>query len=239
MIGKIAELLLCRKDWTCAVCGDEVFDGEYFCQRCKKKLPYNSGKICNHCGRPTDFDTEYCLTCKNNLTHFERSRSVFIYNGEIARLIKKFKYNNARWLAEVFAKELSVLYYKSYFNADCLVPVPMDENSLKRRRYNQTVLLANELSQIIGLPVNDCVEKRRKTEHQAGLNRLGRLQNLKDGFRVADKKAIAGKSALIIDDVTTTGATAEVLATTLLGGGAKTVNVITVATALGNKISDS
>ena len=147
----------------------------------------------------------------------------------ISKLIKDAKYNNAIYVIDYFAKELSSVYFQNYFNADYLVFVPMTEDAKKKRGYNQSEILANKLSERINVPVLNCLKKVKKTERQATLGRAERLKNLNDAFRVINKKSVVGKSILIVDDVTTTGATAEVVASRLKKAGAKIVNLITVA----------
>lgn len=228
---KVSEFLskiLFSEKWTCNLCGREVFDG-VFCQDCLDKLPFNDGEICFHCGRHVKVSENYCLTCKGKLTSIDKGRSVFRYKDEVAFLIKKFKYENGQYLAKVFAPYLEKLYLKNYFNADFIVFVPMTDKALKERGYNQTELLANELGKLISVPVNNVLVKVRETERQATLDREGRIKNLSGAFKVIDKKAIENKTVLIIDDVTTTGSTAEVIASLLKNKGADKVYLLTVA----------
>ena len=109
------------------------------------------------------------------------------------------------------------------------VYVPMTEKALKKRGYNQSKLLAEALSLKTEVPVLDCVVKVKETKRQATLKRGERLKNLKEAFRVCDKKAVKDKTIVLVDDVTTTGATAEVIAERLKSAGAKLVYLITVA----------
>lgn len=214
--------------WRCLSCGREIFDGD-FCEDCKKSLPYVSGTYCNHCGRETKVAEEYCLTCKNFLVSLDKGRSVFRYEKPIDTLIQKAKYYNEKYLIEYFGQELAGLYYKSYFNSDYLCFVPMSKQRKKKRKYNQGKLLAEELSRRINVPVFYGIEKSKETPRQAKLSKAERLKNLQGSFSVRDKKMIKDKNILIVDDVSTTGATAEVLAKKLKESGVKTVNLITVA----------
>ena len=215
--------------WRCLVCGREVFEGQSFCDDCKTRLPYNDGPICEHCGRKIVAFENYCSTCKNVLVDLDMCRSAFSYDYPISKLIKDAKYNNSIYLIDYFAKELSFVYFQNYFNADCLVFIPMTEDAQKKRGYNQSKILAQKLSEKIDVPVLECLKKVKKTERQATLGRAERLKNLSDAFRVVDKKAVKDKSILLVDDVTTTGATAQAVASRLKKAGAKIVNLITVA----------
>ncbi|MBE7086968.1 MAG: ComF family protein [Clostridiales bacterium] len=215
--------------WTCNICGKEIFSGEYICQKCKNNLPYNDGYICQHCGRQTPMPEEYCLTCKGNLTNIDVGRSAFVYKKPISILIKSLKYNKKAYLADVLAVHLSNLYFKNYFLADYLVYPPMTDKSLRKREYNHSKLLAEKLSERIGVPVIDVLVKTRETKRQATLNKEERLKNLKGAFRLKSRKIIKGKTILIVDDVTTTGTTAELIAEKLKKAGAIKVIVMTVA----------
>lgn len=228
-LSKVFNDYLFNPKWKCLCCGKEIFDEQDFCEDCKKILPYNNGTICAHCGRAVVAFEEYCSTCKNILVDLDICRSRFVYGYPINALIKKAKYNNGIYIIDYFAKELSHIYFQNYFNADYLAFVPMTEKAQKKRGYNQSKLLAEKLSLLINVPVLDCIKKIKETKRQATLGRNERLKNLDDAFRVFDKKAVKGKSILIVDDVSTTGLTAQVIASRLKDAGAKFVNLITVA----------
>lgn len=140
-------------NWKCLVCGKEVFEGQDFCDDCKKELPYNDGAICDHCGRKVVAFENYCSTCKNVLVDLDKCRSAFSYAHPISKLIKDAKYNNAVYVIDYFAKELSSIYFQNYFNADYLVYIPMTEDAKKKRGYNQSEILAKKLSKRIDVPV--------------------------------------------------------------------------------------
>lgn len=216
-------------NWKCLVCGKEVFEGQNFCDECMAILPYNDGPICDHCGRKVIAFENYCSTCKNVLVDLDMCRSAFSYAYPINKLIKDAKYNNCIYVIDYFAKVLSSVYFQNYFNADYLVFIPMTDDAQRRRGYNQSKILAEKLSERIDVPVLDCLKKVKDTKRQATLGRAERLKNLDNAFRVVNKKSVVDKSILIVDDVTTTGATAEVVASRLKKAGAKIVNLITVA----------
>ena len=215
--------------WTCAVCGRENFGEKYICEECEKKLPFIGENRCAHCGRPLAAAAPVCDTCRNRLTEIDGCRSVFRYAGAVETLIKKFKYGGGKWLAEGFAEYLAALFGESGFEADAAVSVPMLEKDEKRRGYNQTKLLAEAFSALTGIPAEDPLRKKRLTARQAALAGKDRLKNLIDAFRVKDKTLTEGKSILILDDVTTTGATLQAVAAALKKGGAKRVYALTIA----------
>ncbi len=216
-------------EWQCAVCGEENFDGGYVCVKCERKLVYNDGAICMHCGRKVLVSGNYCSTCAEYMTKVDIARSVFSYEGEIRKLIKGLKYDNKRYLADAFAEKMAFLYFKNYFNADLITYVPMTKRSEIRRGYNQSQILAEKISEKTGVKSISCIEKVKETKRQAKLKRKERLKNLDGAFRVCDKTAVKGKAVLVVDDVTTTGATAQVIADRLKRAGAEKVYLLTVA----------
>ena len=216
-------------EWQCAVCGEENFDGGLICKKCEAKLPYNNKSICAHCGRQTLAPEPYCSTCAEKLTAIDRARSVFTYKEPISYLIQNLKYENHRYLVDYFRQRIKLLYLQNYFNADYVIGVPMTDKSLKKRGYNQSELLARALSEDVNVSYLDCVEKIKDTKRQAKLGRSDRLKNLKGAFKVKDKKLIKDKTLVIVDDVTTTGATAQTIAERLKSAGAKSVYLLTVA----------
>lgn len=228
-ISKKLDLYFFNPSWRCLNCGKEVFEEQEFCDECLQILPYNDGAICDHCGRKLNVFSNYCSTCKGKLVDLDKCRSAFNYLPPISKLIKQAKYDNAKYLLDYFAKRLSSLYFQNYFNADYLVYVPMSVRAEKRRGYNQSKLLAQKLSELIGVDVLDCLIKTKETERQATLTGEQRRKNLVDAFKVIDKKSVKDKSILIVDDVTTTGATAQIIAQKLKNAGAIKVYLITVA----------
>lgn len=215
--------------WTCNACGKEVFNNKYFCDECEDKLPFIVGAKCQHCGRKTIAYEIYCTTCKNIIVDVDLGRSVFSYSEPISRLLRNFKYNNKQYLADLFGEYLATEYFKNYFRADVIAYVPMTKKATRKRGYNQSMLLAKVLSEKTNLPLVDVVIKKRETERQAKLNRAERLKSLRDAFKVSEKDAVKDKEVLIVDDVTTTGATAQAIAEVLKKAKAKKVYLLTVA----------
>ena len=215
--------------WKCNGCGKEIFDGKFFCEDCESKLPYIARNFCGHCGRELNVSADYCSTCKNVLVSIDKARSVFRYAQPVSRLIKKAKYENGKYIIDYFAKKLTFLYLSNYFRSEVVCCVPMSKKRLKKRKYNQSEILAKKVSEKISVPFSDCIEKTKETERQARLGRKDRLKNLIDTFKVIDKKAVRGKNVLLIDDVSTTGATGEAVAQKLKKAGALRVHLLTVA----------
>lgn len=227
---KLLDKLFCEVRLTCNLCGEEIFSEEYFCKDCLKQLPFNDGAICSRCGRKTPNSTGLCLSCKGENTYFDIARSLFLYKYPINNMIQNFKYNNFRYLAELFAYMMKDVYLKEFFNADIIVAVPMQEKDEEIRGFNQSQLLAEKLSEFISVPVSDeVIIKKKQTPHQVGLDKKHRLKNLESVFKVCNKELIKDKRVLLVDDVLTTGATSMTVSKKLKEGGASAVFLLTIA----------
>lgn len=149
--------------------------------------------------------------------------------GEIVGLVRRFK-TGAKYLARTFARETEPVFRAEYDFSDFIVSVPMSGESLRRRGYNQSALLADELSARLGIEHRAAaLVKTRDTAAQKFLTLGEREKNLTGSFRVHERKACEGKTILLVDDVLTTGATANAVSRVLFAAHAARVLVLTVA----------
>ena len=163
---------------------------------------------------------------------YHRARAPLKYTGIGAQLIRRMKYSDQSELAAMLAPLILRAATPLFSTADLLVPVPMHRWRLARRRFNQSAELARALSRLTGVPMQvDMLERHRATAQQVGLTRAARRTNLRGAFRVRDaaKAQLAGRHVLLVDDVLTTGATAEACTRTLLRAGAGAVDIVTLA----------
>ena len=214
---------------TCSICKREKFNDSSICDDCRIELPFNDKSICGHCGRTTAYPSEYCDYCKNRESFADFSRSAFNYDGAVKNLISRFKYSGEKYLSEFFTEELKPVFLKHIGYADAVVYVPSTKKKIRQRGYNQGEVLAREFARFAEIPVVDALEKIKDTESQVGLTQKERRKNLKGCFKVTNKDLVKGKRVLLIDDVLTTGSTAEIIAEKLKKAGAKEVVVLTVA----------
>lgn len=215
---------------TCNFCGREVFGDVAVCEYCKNSLPYNDGFCCFRCGRKTPIATEACESCSGREWFVDKARSAFNYDKPVSYAIHRFKYDNGRFLGEFFAEYLYPLYMKDFPACDCVIPVPISKERMKDRGFNQSELLAKGVSEKTGIPLySDVVYKSKETERQVGLNARERMINLAGSFSVKNGNKIKGKTALLIDDVLTTGATSNYIAKILKKHGAEEVYLLTIA----------
>lgn len=220
------------KNLSCLICKKELNEGVFsVCSECYKKLPFIEGKICAVCGRPLSNLSDYCLRCKNEQIFYKRAVSVFVYDDIIKKLIYRYKKNGEQYLSEFFAGCLIQKYAVLDFECDIAFYVPIHKNVLKRRGFNQSKVLCDIFCASYNLPVsNDNLVKVKDTGQQKALNKADRIKNLEKSFKVKFKEEVKGKNILLIDDIMTTGATANECAKVLESAGAKNVYVLTLAT---------
>lgn len=217
---------------TCPVCRDVVTPkGELICPDCREKLPYVTEPTCMRCGKPIASEQEeFCKDCGRRTFHYERGFSVFVYDDVMQRAVADFKYGNRKELAEFFAAEMANAFDERMkaLGVEVLVPVPVHAARKRYRGYNQTEVLCRELSNRIGLPVRELLVRDKNTAPQKELDAADRLRNLESaiGLRpevLQDRKM--PRTVLLIDDIYTTGSTAEACCRILLHGGVRKVYI--------------
>ncbi len=223
-------------NYTCNICGIEVFDDRPFCEDCVTKINFINENYCQKCGRILLSSEEACSSC-NHEWAIDKARSLFEYSGYGKYLIQNLKYNNSRYLAEVFALLLKDLVVKNFFAPDVITFVPMDELSEYKRGYNQSQLIAEALAKTLDNEVIGGLIKKNATENQQTLDFFERQKNLKNSFAVTDKLVFKNKNVLLVDDVLTTGATSNEVAKVLKKAGAKSVYLLTLASVTSKSIT--
>ena len=169
-----------------------------------------------------------CGACLASPPRIARTRAAVAY-GELSRsLAIRLKYGRKVAIARTMARYMAPLIAES---ADTLlVPVPLHRTRLWRRGFNQSVLVASELSRRLNLRSNHVALKRTKrTPALKGMTPLQRRKTVAGAFTIRDTQAVQGKTVILIDDVLTTGSTAEACARILQRAGATRVELITWA----------
>ncbi len=176
--------------------------------------------------------TGLCVACRDELPLFDCARAVGPYEGKLKDSIYQFKYFGHRSLAAPLAILMNELFLteKRWQRIDALVPVPIGPARLLARRFNQTELLAGNMAKVLRLPVITLLERKHDTVTQSKLTKNERRRNLCQAFVLNNPQAAAGKRVLLVDDILTTGSTADECTATLKAGGAKEVFVLTLAT---------
>ena len=215
----------------CILCGAPAgLSGERLCGSCRAELPLPPAGGCPSCGGPATVATG-CVHCFPRPPAFDSCVSGCMYRYPVDRMIKRLKYLArldlvhalSRPLLETLDRDMEVV-------PDCLVPTPMHGKRLRRRGYNQAREIASVLSQRLSLPVDDQLLRRHKlTAYQYELRPEQRKKNVRGAFSLI--KSMRYKNIAIVDDILTTGATADELARLLKHHGAQHVQVWCLARA--------
>ena len=230
-IGEFFSNLFFPEHLTCDFCKGELDHKTKYrvCSNCQETLP-RPNKICKKCGSEIEEDYEYCLACRDKQVFYKVARAPFVYGDKIKSAIHNLKYNNAKFLSVSLGNFMTNTYIEHNFEADIIIPVPLTPQRQKMRGYNQSELLANQVSRNLSLPTLTNVLVRTKFSHsQTELSFKERYKNLEECFAVENQELIKGKKILLIDDVMTTGATVEACSKLLVQHGANTVYVLTAA----------
>ena len=192
--------------------------------------------ICEQCGYPyPDLQAHgsgfVCTNCVERKWHFEWARAGYRTDGQVLEAIIGFKYRDeyyrqdqlVEWLSETFDRHAHT------GNWHALVPVPLYHRRHRERGFNQAKEIARGLGLKRNLPVLDCLYRYRETLSQARLERTARWENMTGAFRMKPTFDVKGGNLLLIDDVFTTGATANACAQALRQAGAGQLAVLTIA----------
>jgi ComF family protein len=197
------------------------------------RIQFLDGPVCDGCGSPFDYDIgSRCAACLAKPRAFDAARAACLYDETSREPILKLKHADRLDLAPLFARWLSRAAAELIAEVDAVAPVPLHPSRLLGRRYNQAAEIARPLCRLTGLAyLPDALVRRRATESQGGKSGTGRKRNVAGAFEVPARRArqVAGKRILLIDDVMTTGSTAEGCARALKAAGAVRVDVAVVA----------
>lgn len=223
----------------CHVCRSFVTDAGslHICPDCLAGMGPVPEPACTVCGIPFQGagESHTCGACLLDPPPYEFARAALVYDGPAREMVHRLKYNYQthlrRPLALMTANRLADFTGK--WQPDLLVPVPLHVKRLRRRGFNQAVLLGEVLAREWGVPLERrAMQRIRWTEPQINLSAAERRDNVKGAFAVADPTQVAGRRVVLVDDVLTTGSTVEECSRILLRAGAARVMVVTVARAL-------
>lgn len=230
---RLLDLLYPRQCIGCGVSAPETF--RYICWDCWSDASRVEAPFCKRCGDPIAGAVDHdfiCYACSAATPAFDAARSAARYDGVVGEALRQLKYGQGIWLAPDMADLLHTCIRAEYPECtfDWVVPVPLHHVRRRERGFNQSAVLAQELSLRIGCPAMPGMLKRiRPTISQTNLTAKERLSNVDDAFQHKKGKQLAGRRILLVDDVMTTGATVNTCAKALKKGGAVSVHVITAA----------
>ncbi len=231
ILTKLSKIRRQVADWltpqSCEVC-QQVHSETLICQACYPSLPFQAG-CCDRCGQNYAATDAYCGRCIESPPHFDRCVSVFRYEAPISDQIQRLKYGDwpslAHKLAQLMARELIA---NNITKPQLLVPVPMHHQRLYTRGFNQAALLCRHLAKELKIEHQlGLIRKTRSTAPQVDLTLKQRKSNLRGAFTVT--RPTVNSDIAIIDDVLTTGSTANEIAKLLKRKGATNVQVWTLA----------
>lgn len=204
--------------------------GSLLCTQCQSKINRVVPPICEYCGRGgIDPTARRCSSCEERPLSIESIRAVGYHEGPLREAVHALKYNHLSGLAFPLGALVAQWMRENSWTADAAIPVPLYPDRERERGYNQAVLIARAASMESGIVLLESgLVRVRPTRDQVGLDRASRRRNMEGAFQANDM-TIRGKTIVVIDDVTTTGATLESCAIALYNSGAKRVRGLTVS----------
>ena len=232
MLGRLTDVVLPPR---CLSCGAATGSHQALCAACWSGLPLIERPFCERLGIPFTYDHGPGVLSAEAIADppaFGRARAATRYEGPAVELVHRLKYADRVENAALMGRLMAQAGRDILEGAELLVPVPLHRFRLWYRRFNQSALLCDEIARRSGVPQDPfLLMRRRRTPRQVGLTRNERARNVQGAFLVPEPRRIHVKDRhiVLVDDVLTSGATAEACARTLLRAGAASVDVLTFA----------
>lgn len=186
---------------------------------------------CRICGVPI-LKSDLCPLCANSRPPYQALRSWLVFEGPIRLALHNLKYHRDMALGDALARQLALFVKNLHWQVDVVIPVPLGKKRQQERGYNQVGMVAMPLAGLLGWDYSPTSLARiRETRSQVGLSPAERKENVSGAF-LGNPDKICGRTVLLVDDVTTTGATISACAAALLESGAREVYAVTLARAL-------
>lgn len=232
-LGTVFDLVLPPR---CPGCRAIVDRDDRFCTECFAALRFLGPPWCATCGETFTIDVgrdARCWRCVREPLAFSGARAAFAYADPVRAAVLRLKHGDETALARMMGAQIARVG-GGWCAGALLVPVPLHRARLWRRGYNQAALIAAALARRVGAEVSlDALARRRATVSTAGLGRAGRFAAMAGAFALRRQALVSGRAVVLVDDVLTTGATADACARVLLDGGAADVRVLTFARVVG------
>lgn len=217
----------------CSLCDERCEPDQSICGACETELPWLR-EHCTVCALPLSAFGLICGECLKRPPTFDQVTVPWRFAFPVDTLISRFKHQSqwplGRLLAEQLSHHLRHAFDEGLPRPDALLPVPLARKRLRQRGFNQAQMLADWLSAALAIPVESKILARvQDTQSQQELDAATRRRNLRQAFALREDWSLTGRHVAIIDDVLTTGATAEALARLLKHAGAARVDVYCLA----------
>lgn len=203
----------------------------FFPPICGMRGEINENYICNNCYENIK-KIKKCVINEYNNRNFSKHLYIFRYEGIIRNKIIEYKFEDKGYLYKMFAKIIlsdkkTCNFIKKY---DVIIPVPISKKRKKKRGYNQSELVANELAQKLNQDIwTDIIIKKKDNKPQSELNKLERIKNVEDIYEINKPIEVKNKKVLLLDDIYTTGSTVNEIARKLKQNQTQEIGVITLA----------
>lgn len=211
---------------------------KWLCKSCSLQLQPISDSKCARCNAqvgPHIDTTHGCIHCKQDRFHFERVISLGFYQSELKEVILRIKHLQGEQLAQTMGNRLGIHVSNTlHFKPDLITCVPVHWWKRLMRGHNQTESIATGVSEALGVNFSSRIlRKVRFTPEQSRLLPTERRKNLRQAFACSNIPLVRAKRILLVDDVLTTGTTANSVAKVLMSSGAKSVVVAVLARSFG------
>ncbi len=223
----------------CPLCGVGKISasGAPLCAACMSSLRKVSGPRCPTCGRLLpdprllEMDPHFrCGACRIDPPILDAVQSLFLFQGSLREAVHLFKYSGYWKLGRGLIRSRLQELLPTLPEVEGVLPVPLHLSRLRRRGFNQATVLAREVSEGLDAPlILGSLIRGRGGRPQVGLRPKERRRNIRGAFSVLSGESIRGRRLLIVDDVLTTGATAQECARVLKSAGAERVALLTLA----------
>ena len=208
----------------CVLCGEAC--GDLFCEPCLSDLPVITTP-CSVCSVTLSAknSTGVCGSCLHTKPFYQKSIIPLEYIFPTTELIKQLKYNDKLLFSEILSQIiLDKIKQENKPLPEIIIPVPLHPFRLMKRGFNQSALIAKNISKELDIPIDlKSCRRIRNTLQQTGFNKSQRKKNIRNAFSVSSK--FSAKHVAILDDVVTTGSTVNELARVLQKAGAETIEI--------------
>lgn len=225
IIKKLSQIIFPN---NCPIC-HKIIDNGQFCPQHWNKINFICKPHCYICHHPFEYkitENTICANCQEKTPYYKKLVASCIYNDFFAQLIIKFKFLDQTYLTSNLSNLLYPKLLDFIAEIDFIIAVPLHKKRLKKRKYNQALLLAKNISKKSKIKlIPNLLLRIKEGKNQIGLNKKARIKNVANAFIINQKyqKLIMGKNILIIDDVVTTGATIDNCSKILKESGANNV----------------
>ncbi len=204
--------------------GCNAATGSVLCDACIDTFrPVEEEKACPVCGRPVGKPV-LCGACMEEKRAFRRGYFGYYFEGRLREAIHSFKFNGRIDVGEYLVRLLRERFGTITENVDCVVPIPVTEKRLTERGFNQSFIIAEEIAKMTNKELCPSVlTKTKNTKDQYALSRKERKRNISGVFAIKNGQQISGKRVLLVDDLFTTGYTAQEATRLLVKSSAKEV----------------